>query len=92
MSRKKAAFGQQLREALADGVVSDAESETLERLKRQYRLSDDAVKSMMDEVRAELDEKNKKTWAWLSLTIPLVLVSSVTFIYKHITLSEVSLW
>jgi voltage-gated potassium channel len=61
MSRKKAAFGQQLREALADGVVSDAESETLERLKRQYRLSDDAVKSMMDEVRAELDEKNKKT-------------------------------
>ena len=61
MSRKKAAFGQQLREALADGVVSDAESETLDRLKRQYRLSDEAVKSMMDEVRAELDEKAKKT-------------------------------
>ena len=60
MSRKKAAFGQQLREALADGVVTEAESETLDRLKRQYRLSDEAVKSMMEEIRAELDEKGKK--------------------------------
>ncbi len=57
MSRKRAAFGQQLREALADGVITDAETEVLERLKRQYRLSDDTVKSMMDEARKELAAK-----------------------------------
>jgi voltage-gated potassium channel len=61
MSRKKAAFGQQLREALADGVVTEEEEEVLERLKRQYRLSDDTVKSMMEEIRIEKEkaEANK---------------------------------
>lgn len=53
LSRKKAAFGQQLRQALADGVVTDAEQETLERLRRQYRLTEAQVQAMMDEVRKE---------------------------------------
>ena len=53
LSRKKAAFGQQLREALADGVVTDAEQEVLERLRRQYRLSEETVKSIMEEIRKE---------------------------------------
>jgi voltage-gated potassium channel len=47
MSRKKAAFEAQLRDVFADGVVSDSEQETLTRLQRQYRLSDEAVKNMM---------------------------------------------
>ena len=53
LSRKKAAFGQQLRQALADGVVTEAEQETLERLRRQYRLTEQQVQAMMDEVRKE---------------------------------------
>jgi len=53
LSRKKAAFGQQLRQALADGVVSEAEQETLDRLRRQYRLTEQQVQAMMDEVRKE---------------------------------------
>ena len=51
LSRKKAAFGQQLRQALADGVVTEAEQETLDRLRRQYRLTEQQVQAMMDEVR-----------------------------------------
>ena len=60
LSRKKAAFGQQLREALADGVVSEAEQEVLERLRRQYRLSEEAVKGIMEEIRAEREENGKQ--------------------------------
>ncbi len=57
MARKKAAFGQQLRAALADGMVTDAEREVLARLQRQYRLSDDAVKSMLEEARKDVASK-----------------------------------
>ncbi len=54
MSRKKAAFGQQLREALADGIVTEAERELLAKLQRQYRLSDDTVNSLFDEIKKEV--------------------------------------
>jgi voltage-gated potassium channel len=57
LSRKKAAFGQQLRQALADGVVSEAERDTLDRLRRQYRLTEQQVEAMMEEVRAEKQAK-----------------------------------
>lgn len=57
MSRKKAAFAQQLREVLDDGVVTDAERDALARLQRQYRLSDDAVNSMFNEVKKEMAGK-----------------------------------
>jgi voltage-gated potassium channel len=57
MGRKKAAFGQQLREALADGNISEAESGTLDRLRRQYRLSEAQAQEMMDEAKKEFDAK-----------------------------------
>jgi len=53
LSRKKAAFGQQLRQALADGIVTDAEKDTLDRLRRQYRLTEQQVEAMMEEIRKE---------------------------------------
>ena len=56
MSRKQAAFGQQLREALADGIVTEAERELLAKLQRQYRLSDDTVNSIHNEIKKELAE------------------------------------
>ena len=59
LSRKKAAFGQQLREALADGVVTDAEQEVLERLRRQYRLSEETVRGIMEEIRKEREAAPK---------------------------------
>ncbi len=56
MSRKQAAFGQQLREALADGIVTEAERELLAKLQRQYRLSDDTVNSIHNEIKKEMEE------------------------------------
>jgi len=53
MSRKKAAYQTQLRQVLADGVVSDAERESLRRLQQQFRLSDAQVQAMIDEHHAE---------------------------------------
>ncbi len=61
LSRKKAAFGQQLREALADGVVTDAEQEVLDRLRRQYRLSEESVKGIMEEIRKEREATSANT-------------------------------
>jgi len=49
MSRKKASYMAQLRQVLSDGVVSDAERETLKRLQAQFRLSDTEVQTMMDQ-------------------------------------------
>jgi voltage-gated potassium channel len=60
MSRKKASYEAQLREVLADGIVSGAEQETLQRLQRQYRLTDDAVTAMMEQMRQEKEEKDGK--------------------------------
>jgi uncharacterized tellurite resistance protein B-like protein len=53
MSRKKAAYQSQLRQVLSDGVVSDAERESLRRLQQQFRLSDAQVQTMIDEHNAE---------------------------------------
>ena len=61
LSRKKAAFGQQLREALADGVVTEAEQEVLEKLRRQYRLSEEAVNSIMEDIRKEREAAGQST-------------------------------
>jgi voltage-gated potassium channel len=49
MSRKKASYMAQLRQVLADGVVSDTEREALKRLQVQFRLSDTEVQTMMDQ-------------------------------------------
>lgn len=53
MSRKKATFLAQLREVFADGKVSIAEHEVLQRMQRQFRLSDDLVNTMVDQVKKE---------------------------------------
>ena len=53
MSRKKSAYLAQLRQALADGIVSDAERQTLTRLQTQFRLSDKEVQTMLDQVQGK---------------------------------------
>jgi len=53
MSRKKAAYLSQLRQVLDDGVITEAEKESLRRLQQQFRLSDSEVKAMIDEHNAE---------------------------------------
>ncbi len=57
LGRKKAAFGQQLREALADGIVTDAERDVLDRLRRQYRLSEAQANEMMEEAKKDIAAK-----------------------------------
>ena len=47
VARKKAAFEAQIREIFSDGVVSDEEKETLQRLQAHYRLSDVQVEAML---------------------------------------------
>jgi uncharacterized tellurite resistance protein B-like protein len=39
---------------LADGVVSDAERDTLKRLQAQFRLSDKEVQNMLDQAQGKL--------------------------------------
>lgn len=58
MSRKKAAFAAQIRQVLADGAVSAAESDVLLRMQRQFRLSDAVVMQMMADARKEMGIKN----------------------------------
>ena len=51
LSRKKAAYQSQLRQVLADGVVSDSEREALRALQMKYRLSDAQVHAAMDDAQ-----------------------------------------
>ncbi len=52
LSRKKSAYQAQLRQVLADGVVSDAEKDALKRLQMQFRLSDKEVATMMEQAQS----------------------------------------
>jgi len=52
LSRKKSSFQAQLRQVMADGVVSDAEKESLKRLQLQFRLTDKEVQTMMEQAQA----------------------------------------
>lgn len=52
LARKKSAYLTQLRQVLSDGVVTDAEKETLKRLQLQFRLSDKEVQTMMEQAQA----------------------------------------
>jgi voltage-gated potassium channel len=54
LSRKKSAYQAQLRQVLADGVVTDAERDTLKRLQAQFRLSDKEVQTMLDKAQGKL--------------------------------------
>ena len=53
LSRKKAAYLAQLRQVLSDGVVSEAEQETLKRLQAQFRLSDKEVHTMLEQAQGK---------------------------------------
>jgi len=53
ISRKKAAYQSQLRLVLADGVVTDAERESLKALQVKYRLSDAQVQVFIDEAQGK---------------------------------------
>ena len=55
ISRKKAAYQSQLRLVLADGLVTNAERDTLKSLQTKYRLSDAQVQVFIDET----EKKNK---------------------------------
>jgi voltage-gated potassium channel len=52
LSRKKSAYLAQLRQVLSDGVVTEAEQDTLKRLQAQFRLSDKEVQTMMEQAQA----------------------------------------
>lgn len=54
LSRKKSAYLAQLRQVLADGVLSDAERGTLKRLQAQFRLSDKEVQTMLEQAQSKL--------------------------------------
>jgi len=56
LSRKKSAYQAQLRQVLADGVVSDAERAALKRLQAQFRLSDKEVQTMLDQAQGKLKQ------------------------------------
>ena len=56
LARKKSAYQAQLRQVLADGVVSDAERDTLKRLQAQFRLSDKEVQTMLDQAQGKLKQ------------------------------------
>ena len=53
ISRKKAAYQSQLRLVLADGMVTDAERESLKMLQAKYRLSDAQVQVFIDEAQGK---------------------------------------
>lgn len=53
ISRKKAAYQSQLRLVLADGVVTNAERESLKALQVKYRLSDAQVQVFIDEAQGK---------------------------------------
>jgi uncharacterized membrane protein YebE (DUF533 family) len=46
-------FESTIREALADGIVTEAERENLERLKKQFGMSDEKVQAIERQVREE---------------------------------------
>jgi voltage-gated potassium channel len=54
MARRKVIFETQMREAFSDGVVSDDEALTLERLKKEFNLSDEQVAAITQQVKADL--------------------------------------
>ena len=52
-ARKKAAYEDQIRQIMADGVVTDKEEELLKRLQEKFRLSDAEVETMMKQAQMQ---------------------------------------
>jgi voltage-gated potassium channel len=53
VQRREAVYETQIREALADGIITGDEAEQLERLKAQFGMSDEQVEAIAQQVRAE---------------------------------------
>jgi voltage-gated potassium channel len=53
VERREVMFESMIREALADGIVTEAERENLERLKKQFGMSDEKVQAIERQVREE---------------------------------------
>ena len=54
LARRKVIFEAELRDAMADGEISDQERRQLESLKAEFNLSDEQVQALMAKVRREL--------------------------------------
>jgi voltage-gated potassium channel len=59
VERREVMFESTIREALADGVVTEAERENLERLKKQFGMSDEKVQTIERQVREEKAQQAK---------------------------------
>lgn len=59
VERREVMFETTIREALADGIVTDDERENLERLKKQFGMSDEKVESIERQVREEKAQQAK---------------------------------
>jgi voltage-gated potassium channel len=53
VERREAVYETQIREALADGIITGEEAEHLEKLKVQFGMSDEQVEAIAQQVRAE---------------------------------------
>jgi voltage-gated potassium channel len=53
VERREVMFESTIREALADGIVTEEERENLERLKKQFGMSDEKVQAIERQVREE---------------------------------------
>jgi voltage-gated potassium channel len=53
VERREVMFESMIREALADGIVTEEERENLERLKKQFGMSDEKVQAIERQVREE---------------------------------------
>jgi voltage-gated potassium channel len=59
VERREAVYEIQIREALADGVITGEEAAHLEKLKAQFGMTDEQVDAIAQQVRAENKLKNK---------------------------------
>ncbi len=56
VQRREAIYETEIREALADGVITGEEAEQLERLKQKFGMSDEQVEAIAAQVRKEKEE------------------------------------
>lgn len=59
VQRREAIYETEIREALADGIITGDEAEHLERLKQKFGMSDEQVEAIAAQVRKEKEEAEK---------------------------------
>jgi voltage-gated potassium channel len=60
VERREVMMETEIREALADGIVTEEEQAKLEQLKRQFGMSDEQVEAIRRQVEEEREEKARK--------------------------------